>query len=396
MFSIYVLWLLIFLLVLLLFKLLNLEKNYLICLLITIFIVLFVANLDLAMKATVDGVKLVIVAILPTTFPFSVICNLLVCYDGISLYSKFLGPLFCKPLGLSKNCSFPLSASFLCGYPLGAKYCYDSYDLGYINKSEYERLLNIATNAGPIFILGAISISMLNDIKLGYILLIANYLSILIIGFFTKKKDYKSKIILKEPNINNEVFGTNLKKSIDDALSTTLNVGAFVILFSVVIAIIENSSSFTTFITTLENLINLPKGILYNLILGSIEFTNGCKLISTSNLSIHLKLSLISFILSFSSLSVIGQVSSIISKSNPNMKKYIFYKFIQGLISFFITFISSNLLLKSYSVSTKPIGNFPNLNIIYKLFFPIFIFMIISLLFQMLYCKYKKLHSSKF
>ena len=395
MFNIYILWLLIFLLVVLLFKLLNLKRNYSICLFITIFIVLFVANLDLAMKAAVDGVKLVIVAILPTTFPFSVICNLLICYDGISLYSKILGPLFCKPLGLSKNCSFPLSASFLCGYPLGAKYCYDSYSLGYINKNEYERLLNIATNAGPIFILGAISISMLNDIKLGYILLIANYLSILIIGLFTRRKVYKSETILTQPKVNNEVFGTNLRKSIDDAVSTTLNVGAFVVLFSVVIAIIKNNSNFTTFIMTLESLVNLPKGVLYNFILGSIEFTNGCKLISVSNLSIHLKLSLISFILSFSSLSVIGQVTSIISKSNPNMKKYIFYKFIQGLISFFITFISSNLLLKSYTVSTKPIEGFLNLNILYKLFFPIFIFLIILLLFQVLYFRYKRLHSSK-
>lgn len=396
MFSIYILWLLIFLSVLLLFKILNLKKNYLICLFITIFILFFIANLDLAMTAAVDGVKLVIVAILPTTFPFSVICNLLICYDGISLYSKILGPLFCKPLGLSKNCSFPLSASFLCGYPLGAKYCYDSYNLGYINRTEYEKLLNIATNAGPIFILGAIAIAMLNDIKLGYILLIANYLSILIIGFFTTRKSSKSQSFIIQPKINNEVFGTNLKNSIDDALSTTLNVGAFVILFSVIIAIIKNSSSFTTFITFLENLINLPNGLLYNLLLGSIEFTNGCKLISTSNLSIHLKLSLISFILSFSSLSVIGQVTSIISKSNPNMKKYILYKFIQGLISFFITFICSNLLLKSYTVSTKPIGNFLNLNIIYKLIFQISIFMIILLLLQIVYCTYKKLHSSKF
>lgn len=396
MFSIYILWLLIFLLIILLFKLLNLKKNYLMCLFITIFIVLFVANLDLAMKAAVDGVKLVIVAILPTTFPFSVICNLLICYDGISLYSKILGPIFCKPLGLSKNCSFPLSASFLCGYPLGAKYCYDSYTLGYINKKEYERLLNIATNAGPIFILGAVSISMLNDIKLGYILLIANYLSILIIGIFTKRKKYKSQAILNEPKMSNENFGANLRKSIDDALATTLNVGAFVVLFSVVIAIIKNNSSFTNFITDLENLINLPKGILYNSILGSIEFTNGCKLISASNLSIHLKLSLISFILSFSSLSVIGQVSSIISKSNPNMKKYILYKFIQGFISFFITFIFSNLLLKSYTVSSKPIEYFLNLNILYKLLYPIFIFMIILLLFQILYFRYKRLHSSKF
>ena len=95
--------------------------------------------------------------------------------------------MICKPLGLSKNCSFPLAASFICGYPLGAKYSSDIYELGYIHKNEYERLLNIASNAGPIFILGSVAASMLYDVKLGYILLIANYLSIIIVGFLTKK-----------------------------------------------------------------------------------------------------------------------------------------------------------------------------------------------------------------
>lgn len=116
------------------------------------------------------------------------ICNLLISYDGITVYSKILGPLLCKPLGLSKSCSFPLAASFLCGYPLGAKYCTDIYELGYIDRKEYIRLLNVASNCGPLFIVGSVALAMLGNVKLGYILLIANYLSLIIIGFITKQK----------------------------------------------------------------------------------------------------------------------------------------------------------------------------------------------------------------
>lgn len=395
MISIYILWLLIFILVTILLKLLNVKKNFIICFLITIFIIIFVINLKTSINAAINGLKLVINAILPTIFPFSVICNLLICYDGITLYSKILGPLICKPLGLSKSSSFPIAASFICGYPLGAKYSSDIYNLGYIHKDEYERLLNIASNAGPIFILGAVAVAMLNNIKYGYILLIANYLSTIIVGILTKKtsknisKELTHNIVKKEFN-----FGINLKTSIEGAINTTLNVGAFVIIFSVVISIIKSTTSISAAFTFLENLFKLPTGIIYNLFLGSIEFTNGCKMISDINLSISLKLSLISFILCFSSLSVIAQVSSIISGDNPNLKKYILLKLLQGILGFIITFISSNIILISIpTFSIVPVYSYKL--VIYKLYIPIILILSISLL-ASITIKFikRKLHSS--
>ena len=81
-----------------------------------------------------------------------------------------------------------------------------------------------------------------------------------------------------------------------------------------------------------------------------MEFTNGAKLIADSEISIILKLSdKCNFI--FSGFSVIGQVSSITSHCNPNIKKYIFYKFLQGLISFVITFICATIFLNSINTS---------------------------------------------
>ena len=395
MISIYILWFLIFILIYVLFKLLNVKKNYIISFLITIFIIIFVINLRTSIQSAIVGAKLVVTAILPTIFPFSVICNLLICYDGISLYSKVLGPLICKPLGLSKNSSFPIVASFICGYPLGAKYSSDIYNLGYIHKDEYERLLNIASNAGPIFILGSVAVAMLDNINFGYVLLIANYLSIIIIGLITKKssKSLNNELINK-PIYKESNFGINLKTSIEGAINTTLNVGAFVIIFSVIISIIKSTTSISAAFTFLENLFKLPTGVIYNLFLGSIEFTNGSKLISDLNLSISLKLSIISFILCFSSLSVIAQVSSIVSKDTPNFKKYIFLKLLQGIIGFIITFISSNIIL--VSVPTFSIApNYSYETIMYKLLIPIILFLSISLLISILLkIIKKKLHSS--
>lgn len=392
MISIYILWLLILILLIVLLKLLDLNKNFFICFLITIFIVLFVLNLNSCIEAALNGAKLAFTAILPTIFPFSVICNLLISYDGVNIYSKIIGPIICKPLKLSKNCSFPLVASFLCGYPLGAKYSSDIYNLGYIDKDEYERLLNIASNAGPIFILGAVSIAMLNDIRYGYILLIANYLSSFIIGFLIKSKgnSYSNKNFSKPKTNTLNSFGSNLKMALENAINTTLNIFAFIILFSVIINIIKSTSLIKDAFLLLENLFNISNNLFYSIFLGSIEFTNGCNLISLLDISINLKLSIISFILCFSGLSVFAQVSSIISKDNPNYKKYIFYKFIQGILGFIITYLFSKLLIHS-------IPTFNNLNNFYSYKNFITIYTIINLfLLSTLFISttLKKLHSS--
>lgn len=343
---------LIFTLSIVLIKLLNLSRNQITSILITGFIILFLCNLNTSIQASLTGLNLVIKSLFPTIFPFSVICNLLICYDGISLYSKLLGPLICKPLNLNKSSSFPITASVLSGYPLGCKYSCDLYAQGYINRSEFERLLNIATNASPIFLIGSVGVAMLGNIKYGIILLIGNYLSPLIIGILTKNKKNVCENLDYIPEEKDMNFGSAIKFSIENGINTTLQVGAFVIIFSIIIGIIKNSSLIEAIFTNIEKLINLPPSTLYGLFLGSIEFTNGCKLISLSNLSIVLKLSIISFICSFSGLSIIGQISSFIGDYNISLIKYSLIKFCQGLISFIVTFFASIIILREEPAST--------------------------------------------
>jgi sporulation integral membrane protein YlbJ len=252
-------------------------------------IIIFFINLKTATDSAIEGCKLWFIAILPTVLPFSVICNLLMAYNGISLYSKFLGPLLCKPLGLSKSCSLPLTASLLCGYPLGAKYCADLYNLKYIKKNEYVSLLNIATNCSPLFILGPVATSLLGNINLGYLLLIANYLSPLIIGLIIKRKCPSMSDEIKEIHVNNKNFGELFKDALEKAITTTISIGGFVVIFSIIIGIIKNNINIHLFLNSLEGFISLPTDSLFGFLLGNIEITNGCNLIATSNLNFSIK-----------------------------------------------------------------------------------------------------------
>ena len=390
MYSIIFLLIIIFFLLLLLFKLFNKNQNYFMCILITGFIFIFVYNLENCIDAALIGVNLVVKTIIPTIFPFSVICNLLISYDGVGLYSKILGPILCKPLKLSKSSSFPIVASFLSGYPLGCKYCCDLYSLGYIDRKEFERLLNIASNASPMFIIGSIGATMLGDIRLGFILLIGNYLSSIIVGILTINNS-KTSLALKElPKNNINVnFGSALKSALDNGINTTLQVGAFVVLFSIIISIIKNNTYISIVFYNIEEFLNLPKYSIYGLFLGSVEFTNGCKLITTLPLTLPFKLAIISFICSFSGLSVIAQISSFVYKYDISIAKYSFIKFIQGIISFSITFIISSVFSLKYTAytSTTTIDNY-NISLIISLSLS---FLLIGTLIILLL---KKLHRS--
>ncbi|WP_302633079.1 sporulation integral membrane protein YlbJ [uncultured Clostridium sp.] len=393
MYTISILWLLIIILSIILIKLLKLSKNQIITIFITLFIILFIINLNTCMQSTFTGLNLVIKAILPTIFPFSVICNLIIHYDGISFYSNILGPIICKPLKLSNCSSFPIVASLLCGYPLGCKYCCDLYELGYISKEEYLRLLNIASNASPIFLIGSVGAAMLGNIKYGFILLLGNYLAPLIIGFFTKKNTHEfnnsNEYPLKTDGSYN--FGIIIKTSIENAINTTLQVGAFVIIFSIIIGIIKNNSLINIIFNNVEKLLSLSPNSLYGIFLGSIEYTNGCKILTSISSSIIFKLSAISFICSFSGLSIIGQISSFTGKFNVSLKKYSFIKFIQGIISFIITFIFSSIFISTETTSSIYIHSYYNTN---KLLFFTYALLLLPLIVKLTNILFKRLHIS--
>ena len=379
----------IILLVLVLIKQLDIKINSLMCILMTILIILFAANIDKSIIAALDGCKLWYKAILPTTFPFLIICNLLISYDGISLYSKFLGPIICRPLSLSKNCSFPIAASILCGYPIGAKYCADLYKLGYIEKKEYVRLLNIASNVGPLFLIGSVASALLNNIYLGYILLVGNYLSCILIGFITqKKRTVNNTSPLNSKQTSSQNLGIAIKNSIENSILTILNIGGFIIIFSVIISLIKNSTLFTELIQNIECFFNIPSGTLYSVMLGSIEITNGCNILSSLQISIPLKLSLISFLCSFSGLAIIAQVSSFIGDTDIKLSRYIFFKFIQGIFSFLITYFLMIIIPSSVYSSNIAV----NSTLSMKLYLiPIIIILVLSVYFKILdsYNSYK-------
>lgn len=331
-------FLLIFIIIVLIYILLK-DKSIIIIILCSLLILQIIFTPQLCIDGAIFGAQLFFYKVFPSLFPFLIISNIMLAYNGVHFYSKLLGKLLCEPLKLPSECSFVLIISALCGYPLGAKYSCDLYERNYIDLKTCQSLINIASNPSPLFIIGAVGTSMLQSTKFGYILLLSCYSSCFLMGLAIKppKKVYKKSI--SQPKLENANFGKILKECIDSSIKTSLSVGGFVVIFSVFNYIIKSNIIFNITFTNLALLFNISTSYLQGIFLGIIEMTNGCYFISSTQIEPILKISTIGFMLSFSGLSVISQVYSFIYKFNLSLKTYIFRKFIQGIITALISII---------------------------------------------------------
>lgn len=295
---------------------------------ITIYLIIFPKS---AIDSILDGTNLFIKSVFPTLFPFLILTNILIRYNGVTIFGKLFGKFLTKPLRISNNSIFPLIVSFICGYPLGTKYLNDLYNDGLIKENEFKRMINIASNASPLFIIGTIGVTMLGNKVLGYILLAANYLSCIIISLFIPyKKDINTPQSPKYTATRNN-FGDALNISLQNAIKTCSMVGGFIILFSLIKEILINN------IYTQVLLKDIP--IIKSLIISFFEITNGISLLIPYSIPMPLKLGLISAFCSFGGICILLQCYTFVYKNKAfKINRYIFFKFLQAIISFIITF----------------------------------------------------------
>lgn len=147
------------------------------------------------------------------------------------------------------------------GYPTGSKIALNFRESGICTKEDSERLIAFTNNSGPLFILGTVGISLFGDIKIGYILLVSHIISCLIVGMaFKNWKKGKSKSLNFENKskaqkaVGLRDLGEILGKSIKKSITTILNIGGFIVVFSVILSILENSGFFYIIENVCQNL----------------------------------------------------------------------------------------------------------------------------------------------
>ena len=130
------------------------------------------------------------------------------------------------------------------------------------------------------------------------------------------------------------------------AINTVILIGGFVILFSVIISILENSNILfvlSKLISPIIAVFGVNSAYAGGIITGIIELTNGVSYISlVVSKAISVNVIICSFLIGFGGISVLLQVLAITSKSGISIKPYIIGKLLQGCIAAMYTFLILN------------------------------------------------------
>lgn len=330
----------------------SLKKNLLpiIFILFTISLVIFSSSNLVAAK---NGLKLWATNVVPALFPFFIATELL-SYTNVAdklskLFSKLMRPIFNVP----GNAAYAFILGVISGYPVGAKIVTSFRNSNSCTKDEGERMLAFTNNSGPLFIIGTVGITLFKSSTIGILLLITHILASITVGFLLGifHRNTKSNKIIDKHIINNSQtkncnisnLGEILGNSILSASKTIIIIGGFVVLFSVIISILNNSNIIniiTSLFLPICKIFNIDIAFIKSILIGMLELTNGVSLVSSiTSKFFTTNIVICAFLLGFGGISVLLQVLSITSKSDLSIKTYIIGKLLQGIIAAFYTYI---------------------------------------------------------
>lgn len=211
--------------------------------------------------------------------------------------------------------------------------------------------LVLQTILAHFLLLVLFGISMFGNSTIGFLLLITHILACITVGIVFRfwKRNYtssssnlfikNSKSFKSKKTISCSDLGAIVGESITNSISTILTIGGFVVLFSVIISILQNSH-FMDLFKIVFNFLNIPTNIANSTLLGMIEITNGIASISAIPMKkISINIIITAFLLGSGGISILLQVWSIVAKTDLSIKPYILGKLLHGTLAALYTFI---------------------------------------------------------
>ncbi len=302
--------------------------NMLSVFLLTIFAVFLIVQPEACSGGVAKGIIICGRIIIPSLFPFTV-CVLFILKANIFKNTEWISLITKRLFGFSSQMFWIMVLSFIGGYPIGARLLNEAVSLKKITPKTAGVMLCYCVNAGPAFVVLAVGSGILGSKRIGYILLLSNILSALLLAFFSRKK-FKIDNIATALNLHINPMD-NFVASTAQAAATVMNICGFVVLFS----------GINQYITMLGE--KLPN---FKIMLYFLEVTNAVT--NTNNIYF------ISFLLAFGGISVWCQVMSMAENIEINYCKFIIARIFHGALSCAITY----LIVKIFKVTVPTISNF--------------------------------------
>lgn len=296
------------------------HKKYI---LLTFILIIFLLNINIVLTSVTDASVIFYTKIFVSVFPFIILSNILIYFN----YHLFLNKIFKKPLNKLFNISSSsiiFILSILSSMPSNSIYTKNLLDNKLININEANKILTFTYFPSISFMIGTVGYKMFNNIKIGIIILLSNYIYNILIGIYLRKD--KINFTLENKNfINKTSFFDMLTNTILNAFKTCAIILGNLIIFIIIINI-------------LNKYLNINNTLL-SILSGLLELTTGSNMLSLLDININLKIALTSLIINFSGLSILFQSKSILNDYNINIKRILIIKLIFSIIISILLYI---------------------------------------------------------
>ena len=266
--------------------------------------------------------------VLPSLFPFMVI-TLIMIKSGFAERAALPLKKITGIFNLPSSAAVCLIISICSGYPAGSKCLLEFYEAGCLSKRDMKKLSLLCSTSGPLFIIGSVGVRMFADKSAGLKILLAHFLSVIIIAllislFSKREKSEQIRPVSLSKNI--------LYDSFYGAVISVAVAGGFIAFFSVTARILCDFN----FLIVFEKIFSLftDGQSASGASLGLVEATIGCKELSC--IKGKLALPLAGFLITFGGVSILCQQLAYLCRAGVKPLYFVSIKFIQGVACFLI------------------------------------------------------------
>ena len=283
-----------------------------------------------------QGLRVCAERLVPSLFPFMVISSLLLSSGLGEWLGRTLGRPCSAIFGVGAHGAAALLLGWLCGFPIGARVAARLYAEGKLCGRELERIVCISSVPSPVFLINAVGVSMLCDIRLGVALYAACILASIAAGIAMRLCDGGAqKIDLKSIRMSEqEPLSVAFTRAVSESALGMLYVCGFVVFFSAFVGVLDSVVSSA-----------LGEYTMSDALFGFFEITSGLSRLSASSMPKGAALVLCAATAGWSGVSVHLQVISLCSECELSALRYFLASFFKAVIAALVMLLALPALI---------------------------------------------------
>ncbi len=257
-----------------------------------------------------NGAILAFRSVVCSVFPFMILSDLITSFTGFN-DGGILSSIFERVFRINGTALPAFLLGALGGFPIGIRIAVELLECGMISEDEYKRLISFIPLPSPAFIISAVG-GMRGSISDGIALYIIMLLSSVFLGMLFGMGKHSSHVKGILPPRRYE-----LTLSIKNAALSSLNICAFIALFSSVSGICEALFH------------SLTASAAISMVL---EIGTAARLISSIEVGEEISFVMTAFAVCFSGLSMHAQACSFMPAEHTPMKRYLLSRLLMGIV----------------------------------------------------------------